>query len=102
MASGRWLRRRSITDSASIIIGVGGSASTDGGEGFPTALGAAVREQYGTRLDPSGATIGSAANPDLTGLRSQSAVNAREAIRYAITAPIAERVDSSASGHRCP
>jgi glycerate kinase len=52
-----------------IIIGVGGSASTDGGAGFLTALGAIVRDQYGSSLDPSGTPIGSAAHLDLTGLR---------------------------------
>jgi glycerate 2-kinase len=51
-----------------IIIGVGGSASTDGGAGFLTALGATVRDQYGARLDPSGTTIGTAAHLDLTAL----------------------------------
>jgi glycerate 2-kinase len=56
-----------------IIIGVGGSASTDGGAGFLTALGATVRDQYGARLDPSGATIGSAAQLDLTGLHPEIA-----------------------------
>src|ERR1700752_1808835 len=44
-----------------IIIGVGGSASTDGGAGFLTALGATVRDQYSSRLDPSGNPIRNAA-----------------------------------------
>jgi glycerate kinase len=51
-----------------IIIGVGGSASTDGGAGFLTALGATVRDQYGSRLDPSVNPIGSAAHLDLSAL----------------------------------
>jgi glycerate kinase len=51
-----------------IIIGVGGSASTDGGAGFLTALGATVRDQYGSRLDPSGTLIGSAGHLDLSAL----------------------------------
>jgi glycerate kinase len=51
-----------------IIIGVGGSASTDGGAGFLTALGATVRDQHGSRLDPSGQGIGTAAQLDLTAL----------------------------------
>jgi glycerate 2-kinase len=51
-----------------IIIGVGGSASTDGGAGFLTALGATVRDQYGSRLDPSGNPIGGAAHLDLSAL----------------------------------
>lgn len=51
-----------------IIIGVGGSASTDGGAGFLTALGATVCDQHGSRLDPSGQGIGAAAQLDLTAL----------------------------------
>jgi glycerate kinase len=51
-----------------IIIGVGGSASTDGGAGFLTALGATVRDQYGSRLDPLGTPIGGAAHLDVTAL----------------------------------
>src|SRR4029078_10873914 len=54
-----------------IIIGVGGSASTDGGAGFLTALGATVRDQYGAPVDPSGASIGTAAQLDLTGLHPE-------------------------------
>jgi glycerate 2-kinase len=51
-----------------IIIGVGGSASTDGGAGFLTALGATVRDQHGSRLGLSGTPVGSAAHLDLSGL----------------------------------
>jgi glycerate kinase len=51
-----------------IIIGVGGSASTDGGAGFLTALGATVCDEHGSRLDPSGQGIGAAAQLDLTAL----------------------------------
>jgi glycerate kinase len=51
-----------------VIIGVGGSASTDGGAGFLAALGATVRDQYGSRLDPSENTIGGAAHLDLSAL----------------------------------
>ena len=37
-----------------IVIGVGGSASTDGGAGFLAALGAIARDEHGARLDPGG------------------------------------------------
>jgi glycerate kinase len=50
-----------------IIIGVGGSASTDGGAGFLTALGAIVRDRDGVRLPP-GRLIGDAAHLDLAAL----------------------------------
>jgi glycerate 2-kinase len=56
-----------------IIIGVGGSASTDGGAGFLTALGAIVRDEDGSRIDPSGQLIGRAARLDLTGLHPEIA-----------------------------
>jgi glycerate kinase len=56
-----------------IIIGVGGSASTDGGAGFLAALGATVRAQDGSRIDPSGQGIGNAAQLDLTGLHPEIA-----------------------------
>jgi glycerate kinase len=56
-----------------IIIGVGGSASTDGGAGFLTALGATVHDQDGSQIDPSGQGIGSAAQLDLTGLHPEIA-----------------------------
>ncbi len=54
-----------------IIIGVGGSASTDGGAGFLTALGATVRDRDGARLSPSGQNIGTAAELDITGLHPE-------------------------------
>lgn len=53
-----------------IIIGVGGSASTDGGAGFLAALGATVRDRDGSRIDPTGCDIGGAASLDLTGLHT--------------------------------
>jgi glycerate 2-kinase len=51
-----------------IIIGVGGSASTDGGAGFIAGLGAAVRDRHGSRLEPTVNPIGDAAQLDLTAL----------------------------------
>ncbi|OBF29412.1 glycerate kinase [Mycobacterium sp. ACS1612] len=51
-----------------IIIGVGGSASTDGGAGLLAALGAIARDRNGERIDPSGQGIGDAETLDLTGL----------------------------------
>ena len=55
-----------------IIVGVGGSASTDGGAGFLTALGAAVRDRNGVRL-PAGTPLGEAAHLDLTALHTDIA-----------------------------
>ena len=56
-----------------IVIGVGGSASTDGGAGFLAALGAVARDEHGARLDRGGRYIGSAAQLDLTGLHPEIA-----------------------------
>jgi glycerate kinase len=55
-----------------IIIGVGGSASTDGGAGFLAALGAIVRDQDGMRLRV-GTPLGDAAHLDLTALHPEIA-----------------------------
>jgi glycerate kinase len=55
-----------------IIIGVGGSASTDGGAGFLVALGATVCDQDGVPL-PAGTPVGNAAHLDLTGLHPEIA-----------------------------
>ncbi|MDT7795811.1 MAG: glycerate 2-kinase [Mycobacterium sp.] len=56
-----------------IVIGVGGSASTDGGAGFLAALGAIARDEHGARLERGGRHIGSAAQLDLTGLHPEIA-----------------------------
>jgi glycerate kinase len=56
-----------------VVIGVGGSASTDGGAGFLAALGAIARDEHGARLERGGRHIGSAAQLDLTGLHPEIA-----------------------------
>ena len=58
---------------ADIVIGVGGSASTDGGAGFLAALGAIARDEHGARLNRGGRYIGSAKQLDLTGLHREIA-----------------------------
>jgi len=51
-----------------IILGVGGSASTDGGAGLLQALGARVLDALGEPLARGGAALRDAATLDLTGL----------------------------------
>jgi glycerate kinase len=51
-----------------VVIGVGGSASTDGGAGFLAALGAVGLDERGARLDPGGRALAQCAQLDLTGL----------------------------------
>ena len=52
----------------SILLGVGGSASTDGGAGLVSALGAAVRDRLGAQVPDGGAALEQAVVLDLTGL----------------------------------
>lgn len=54
-----------------IVIGVGGSASTDGGAGFLAALGAAAFDASGARLGPGGRGLGQCAYLELAGLRPE-------------------------------
>lgn len=54
-----------------IIIGVGGSASTDGGAGFLAALGAHAFDRHGARLGSGGGSVGDCARLDLSGLRPE-------------------------------
>jgi glycerate kinase len=51
-----------------ILIGVGGSASTDGGAGMVSALGARVLDRGGNELDDGGEALGAVARLDLSGL----------------------------------
>ncbi|WP_030171261.1 glycerate kinase [Spirillospora albida] len=51
-----------------IVLAVGGSATTDGGAGLLTALGASVRDASGAPLPPGGGHLADAASLDLSGL----------------------------------
>ena len=51
-----------------VLVGIGGSASTDGGLGLVQALGARVREASGAEVGPGGAGAATAATIDLAGL----------------------------------
>lgn len=52
----------------SVLVGIGGSASTDGGAGLLQALGARLFDADGTELGPGGASLGRLARVDLAGL----------------------------------
>ncbi|MFG1929064.1 glycerate kinase [Mycobacterium sp. NPDC048908] len=56
-----------------IIIGVGGSASTDGGAGFLAALGAVARDRNGFPIEATGRGIGDAVTLDLSALHPEIA-----------------------------
>ena len=51
-----------------IVLGIGGSASTDGGAGLLQALGASLRDQHGAELGPGGGALAELAEIDLEGL----------------------------------
>ncbi|MGI8761149.1 MAG: glycerate kinase [Jatrophihabitantaceae bacterium] len=51
-----------------IVLGIGGSASTDGGAGLVTALGARLLDAAGTELPPGGGALGRVRRIELDGL----------------------------------
>ncbi|MEU0123780.1 glycerate kinase [Streptomyces albidoflavus] len=51
-----------------LVFGVGGSATTDGGAGMLTALGARLLTADGTPVGPGGAALAALASADLSGL----------------------------------
>ena len=51
-----------------VIVGVGGSASTDGGTGALTALGARLLDEAGREVPPGGAGLHRVATVDLSGV----------------------------------
>ncbi|NSL43775.1 glycerate kinase, partial [Streptomyces sp. 8P21H-1] len=51
-----------------IVLGVGGSATTDGGAGMLAALGARFLDADGEPVPPGGGSLGKLASADLTGL----------------------------------
>jgi glycerate 2-kinase len=52
-----------------IVLGLGGVASTDGGAGLATALGARLLDESGAELPPGGAALARLRRIDLSGLR---------------------------------
>ena len=51
-----------------IVLGLGGVASTDGGAGMVTALGARLLDESGAELPPGGAALARLARIDLSGM----------------------------------
>ena len=47
-----------------VILGIGGSATVDGGAGMAQALGISLRDQYGVELPPGGAALATLASID--------------------------------------
>jgi glycerate kinase len=51
-----------------VVLGIGGSACTDGGAGMLAALGAELRDAAGNPLPPGGAALANLSKVDLSGL----------------------------------
>lgn len=56
-----------------IVVGIGGSACTDGGSGLVQALGARLRDAQGAELADGGAALAELASVDLAALRERLA-----------------------------
>lgn len=59
----------------SIVLGVGGSASTDGGAGMLTALGARLLDERGDELPSGGGALTRLANADLSALDGRLSIS---------------------------
>ena len=57
-----------------VVLGLGGTATTDGGAGLATALGARLRDAGGAELPPGGAALARLDSLDLSRLRDLSGV----------------------------
>lgn len=66
--SGELLRAALDAGARSIVFGVGGSATTDGGAGMLAALGARFLTASGEPVGPGGAALAEVASADLSGL----------------------------------
>lgn len=66
--SGELLRAALDAGARTIVFGVGGSATTDGGAGMLSALGARFLDEDGEPVPPGGAGLADLARADLSGL----------------------------------
>jgi glycerate kinase len=66
--TGEVIRAALDAGARTLVLGVGGSASTDGGAGLLAALGARFLDASGTELEPCGAALTELASVDLSGL----------------------------------
>lgn len=65
---GELLRAALDSGARTVVLGVGGSATTDGGAGMLTALGARFLDERGEPVGPGGGGLADLAEADLTGL----------------------------------
>lgn len=70
--TGQLIRAALDAGASSIVLGVGGSATVDGGAGILRALGARLLDERGAELAPGGAALVSLSRIDLTGLHPRA------------------------------
>ena len=78
-----------------IILGIGGSATNDGGAGFASALGARLLDSRGRDLPPGGGALGRLASIDLSGLDPRLA-KTRVEVACDVTNPLCGPAGASA------
>ncbi|MBM9507037.1 glycerate kinase [Actinacidiphila acididurans] len=66
--TGELLRAALDAGARTVVLGVGGSATTDGGAGMLSALGVRLLDRAGVPLAPGGAALADLAEADVTGL----------------------------------
>jgi len=66
--TGQAIRTALSVGATRVVVGLGGSATTDGGAGVLTALGARFRTSEGELIEPTGGTLTNAASLDLSDL----------------------------------
>ncbi|MGW2602554.1 glycerate kinase [Streptomyces klenkii] len=66
--TGELLRAALDAGARTLVLGIGGSATTDGGAGMLSALGARLLDASGAPVRPGGAALAGLATADLTGL----------------------------------
>ncbi|BBB00976.1 putative glycerate kinase [Actinacidiphila reveromycinica] len=71
--TGELLRAALDAGARTVVLGVGGSATTDGGAGMLAALGARLLDAEGVPVAPGGAALAALATADLSGLDARLA-----------------------------
>jgi glycerate kinase len=66
--TGELLRAALETGASTVIVGIGGSATNDGGAGLAQALGARLLDEEGKELPPGGAALADLARIDVSGM----------------------------------
>jgi glycerate 2-kinase len=79
-----------------VVLGLGGSATTDGGSGLLTALGARFLDRTGSELPPGGGALGTLDRIDLTGL-SPVLAEVRLTIASDVTNPLLGELGAAAT-----